>query len=436
MTRDEGAVTEFRRVGPAELGDYVRILPYAAGLPHWEPYEAAWYGGSEAWPPPNPRASTDTLAAWASELAEADGFHPQAAFVDGRVVGASAMLDFEITVPGLRQVPMGGVTSTAVVATHRRRGLLRGIMQAMFDEARDRGQPLAGLSASEGSIYGRFGFGPATRRTRWEIDRHQAAFSEPVVAAGSLELVDADEAQAAFRTVHDVVRRTSVGELSKRLDQWPGLTDDSRGNNGSRHFLVHRDSAGAADGVATYRLPWSPHVEGAGTLVVETFTAASMQAYRAMWGLLLDFDLTRKVVAAPRPSDEPLRWMLQNPRAPRVTRQSDSLWIRLLDLSAALAARTYDSPGSLVLEIEEDRMCPENVGRWRLDGDATGAVCTPTTETPDLVVDVQTLGSLYLGGGSAALFARSGRLRGGDDAVRLMSRMFRTDPEPFNSFVF
>ena len=126
---------------------------------------------------------------------------------------------------------------------------------------------------------------------------------------------------------------------------------------------MHRDADGSLDGVATYRLPWSTSIEETGTLAVEGLQAASDDAYLAMWQLLLDFDLTRKVVAAPRPSDEPLRWMLDDPRAMRVTRQSDSLWIRLLDIKAALEARSYDSGGTIVLEIESDPMCPGNEGR-------------------------------------------------------------------------
>jgi len=155
-----------------------------------------------------------------------------------------------------------------------------------------------------------------------------------------------------------------------------------------------------------------------------------------MWQLLLDFDLTRKVVAAPRPSDESLRWMLDNPRALRVTRQSDSLWIRLLDVRAALEARSYDVSGTIVLGIESDPMCPGNEGSWRLDGDLGGAVCTRVTTTPDLVIDLQALGSLYLGGMSAALLASAGRIHGDRKSVSLLSRMFRTDPEPFNTFAF
>lgn len=199
---------------------------------------------------------------------------------------------------------------------------------------------------------------------------------------------------------------------------------------------MHRDPGGTVDGVASYRLPWSPRAEEAGTLVVEGLQAASDDAYRALWQLLLDFDLTRKVVAAPRPRDEPLRWMLDDPRAMRVTRQSDSLWIRLLDVPAALAARTYETSGSIVLEIESDRMRPANAGRWRLDGGPDGAVCRRVAAAPDLVIDLRALGSLYLGGMSAVLLASAGRIRGDRACVRLLSRMFRTDPEPFNTFVF
>jgi GNAT superfamily N-acetyltransferase len=183
--------TEIRPVKPDELTDYLTVLPYANGLPHWEPFPAAWHGGPEAWPPPPTPAAPDQLAAWADELTLASWFHPQAALADGRIVGGSAMISFEITVPGDRPVPLGGVTSTGVIATHRRRGLLRRMMQAMFDEARERGEPLAGLSASEGTIYGRYGFGPATRRTRWEIERSQARFRARPEPGGRLELVDA-----------------------------------------------------------------------------------------------------------------------------------------------------------------------------------------------------------------------------------------------------
>jgi predicted acetyltransferase len=347
------------------------------------------------------------------------------------------MISFEITVPGLRQVAAGGVTATGVIATHRRRGLLRRMMQHLFDDALSRGEPLAMLSASEGSIYGRFGFSPATLRTRWEIERGQAQFLPADPPTGRLELVGAATAREAWPVVHEQVRRARVGELSPQPDQWDGLSDAPHDTRGPLRYVVHRTDHGEIDGVANFRLPWSPTVEDSGTLVVEALQATDSETYREMWQLLLDFDLTRRVVAVSRPADEPLRWMLQNPRAMRITRQSDNLWLRILDLPRALEARTYDVATQIVLRVGSDPMCPHNEGTWRLDAGPDGASCTRVRAEPDLALDIQALGSLYLGGVSADLLTSAGRIREcGPGAARRLSRMFRTDPEPFNSFVF
>lgn len=428
--------TEVRAITRDEAVEYLKVLPFVNGLPMWEPFPAAWYGGPEAWPPPRPPASAERLESLVEEVM-ADHFHPVAGFDGSRIVGGSAMISFEITVPGLRRTAAGGVTATAVTATHRRRGLLRRMMQHMFDGALQRGEALAMLSASEGSIYGRFGFSPATVRTRWEIERHQAQFLPADPPTGNLELADAATAREAWPAVHERVRRTRVGELSPQPDQWEGLSDASHDTAGPLRYLVHRDEQGEIDGVANFRLPWLPGLEDTGTLVVEGLHASTSEAYRALWQLLLDFDLTRRVVAVTRPGDEPLRWMLRDPRAMCVTRQSDNLWLRLLDVPAALEARTYDVRGSIVLGIEADPMCPGNEGTWRLEGGPDGAACTRVRDRPDLALEIQALGSLYLGGASAGLLTSAGRVREcRPGSVGLLSRMFRTDPEPFNSFAF
>ncbi|WP_406069414.1 GNAT family N-acetyltransferase [Micromonospora sp. NBC_01638] len=427
---------EIRPITRAEAVDYLKVLPFANGLPNWEPAPAAWHGGPEAWPQPNKPATDQQLECWADEVM-ADHFHPQAAFVDGKLVGGSAMVSLAITAPGLRPVPLGGVTATGVIATHRRQGLLRGIMQAMFDEALGRGEPLAALSASEGGIYGRFGFSPATMRVRWELERSDAMFIDRKPASGSLELVDAATARLAWPEIHEQIRHRQVGELAPQPDQWAGLTDDPAGSDGSMRYLVHRNPQGKLDGVANFRLPWSPALEHAGTLVVDGFQAVSSDAYRAMWMLLTDFDLTRKVVTPSRPIDEPLRWLLRNPRAMRITRQSDNLWLRILDLPTALAARAYESTADLTIAIDADTMCPGNTGVWHLVVTPEGATCSPTNARPDLTMDIQALGSLYLGGMSAAVLAAAGRIRPHrPGALADITRVFRVDPEPFNSFGF
>lgn len=415
---------------------YYRALPFANGLPHWEPADAAWHGGPEPWPPPRTPATAEKLAETAADAEDAS-FHPVATFVDGACVGASATLSFQVTVPGGGTVGMAGVTATGVIATHRRLGFLRRMMQTMFDAALDRGEPLAMLSASEGSIYGRFGFSPATYRTRWELARHEAALLPAEPDPGSLELVAAARAKQVWPRVHAEVRASRVGELTPLPGHWDGLSDDANGTNGPLRHLAHRDRTGEVDGIADFRLPWSTTTQDAGTLVVDALEATNPVAYRALWSLLTDFDLTRKVVAPGRPRDEPLRWMLANPRAMRVTRQSDNLWARLLDVPRALQRRAYDTPGELTFTVEDDRMCPANNGTWLLRADGTSVSCAATDRAAELTLTTPALGSLYFGGMSAHHLVYAGHIAPhADGALGRLTRMFRTDPEPHNSFAF
>ncbi|HEY9439061.1 MAG TPA: GNAT family N-acetyltransferase [Streptomyces sp.] len=430
-------VTQVRPPRPDEMAAYYRVLPFANGLPQWEPANAAWHGGPEPWSPQRAPATAEQLAEWAEADLKNESFHPIATFVDGACVGASATLSFEVTVPGGGTARMAGVTSTGVIATHRRRGFLRQMMQAMFDSALDRGEPLAMLSASEGSIYGRYGYSPATYRTRWEMARHEATMLPAATDPGSLELVGATQAKAAWPVVHAGVRPYRVGELTPLPGHWDGLSDDPDGTNGPMRYLVHRDQRGTVDGIANFLLPWSPTAENAGTLVVQALEATNPIAYRALWGVLTDFDLTKTIVAPGRPRDEPLRWMLANPRAMRVTRQSDNLWARLLDVPAALTRRSYDIPGELTFTIDSDRMCPANNRTWHLRAEGASVTCVPTSEAADLTITVQALSSLYFGGMSAHDLAYAGRITPHTTAaLGHLSRLFHTDPEPHNSFGF
>jgi len=428
---------DIRAPRPHEMQSYYRAIPAANGLPSWEPADAAWYGGPEPWPPQHAPASPAQLDTWATADLDDPTFSPMAAFVDGECVGATGMISFGITVPGGSTLAAAGVSGTGVLATHRRRGHLSRMMQAMFDGALERAEPLAVLSASEASIYGRFGFGPATFRTRWEIARHEAALRPAERDPGSLHLVDAATARQAWPAVHAVVRARRVGELTPRPDQWDGLSDEPDGTNGSTRYLLHRDPTGRVDGIAHLRLPWSATADHVGTLVVDALEATDPAAYRALWSLLLDWDLTRTVVAPGRPRDEPLRWMLANPRALRVTRQSDNLWVRVLDVPAALTARSYAVDDRLVLGIADDPMCPGNVGTWCLESSDGMAVCGRVPGPADLMITPEALGSAYLGGVSIHDLAYAGLVRTDEpELVDRLARMLRVDPEPHNSFGF
>jgi predicted acetyltransferase len=348
---------EIRPVASGEVEAFIRAVPGAAGLPHWEPEPAAWWAGPGNSSPFGSRISDKELARYRSEVRELD--RTQAAFADGKLVGTSGLYTLEVTVPGARQVAMGGVTSVGVLPTHRRRGLLRGMMRAMLDDCHARGEMLAGLGASEGSIYGRYGFGPATGTVRWELDRARARLASGCTEwPGRLELVDGAAMAAAAPALYDRVRQTRIGQVSASPGTWISAVQ-----GGQKRFVLHYDPDGAVDGAAIYRYD----LAGSGTVQVDWFEAASADAYTSLWMLLADLDLTKRLVAAKRPVDEPLRWQLADNRALRVTRTADDLWIRLVDVPGALAARTYLAPGELVLEVT-DAFCPWNTGRWLLEG--------------------------------------------------------------------
>lgn len=424
--------TEIRPVTPAEAGEYLRVLPYVNGFPQEEPEPSAWYAGSAAWPPQVPKTAAD-IERYAEEL-QADWYRPQAAFVDGKIVGASAIVSVRLTVPGGQQVALGGVTSTAVLPTYRRRGLLRRMMSAMLDDCRERGEFLAGLSASEGTIYGRYGFSPATFQHRWEVRRTDAAFRSEFTDPGALELVDAVVAGEVWPVLHEQVRAVRVGEISPLPGKWQDLDGLPADGSGPAHHLVHRDASGVVDGAALFRLPWAPDPADAGVLQVEAFEALTTDAYRALWGLLLDFDLTKRVVAARRPVDEPLRWMLINPRALKLTRTRDNLWLRVLDVRRALEARTYAATDSLVLDVSDDLY---SGGRWRLDAAPDGATCKSSQDEADLSLSVNELGSLYLGGLRAGELAYAGRItEHTSGALSRLDALLRPDRAPHNAVGF
>lgn len=399
---------EIRPVTADEADAFVRAIPGGAGLPTHEPEPAAWWAGPGYSSPFDTAATDAEVAAFRSQVLELD--RSQAAFASGKLAGTAAVFSLELTIPGRGPVPMGGVTAVGVIATQRRRGLLRGMMRAMIDDCHARGELLAGLGASEGGIYGRYGFGPATFQVRWELARSSGGLAALAEDHGRLELADGATVLAVAPDLHDRIRQTRTGMLSAYPRQWAERTDVG---DGARRFVLHYAADGeTVDGAACYRLPYSPDPAASGIVQVEWLHAASAAAYTALWALLADMDLTKRVIAAKRPPDEPLRWQLTNPRAMRVTRASDDLWVRLVDVPGALGARSYAVDGTLTIEVT-DEFCQWNTGRWRLDGGPDGAACVaaPAGSGADLATDAATLGSLYLGGLAPGPLARAGRLR-------------------------
>jgi predicted acetyltransferase len=332
-----------------------------------------------------------------------------AAYAGDRIVGTAGIFSFELTIPGGR-VPAAGVTMVGVHPTHRRRGILTAMMRTQLEAIRERGEPLAILWASEGGIYGRFGYGLASFKASIEIDRANTGFRGQHVPRGTFRLLEADEATAACRPIYDRYLETRAGVFSRSDGWWRAefVHDPERWRRGGgpAFFLLH-ETDGVADAYARYRLHSDWDDRGPkGAVDVQEAIALNAVAERELWAYLFSVDLSVKTRAFNVPVDWGMRFMLSEPRRLGMT-IGDAVWLRLVDLPAALERRGYAANDRLVFEVR-DAFCPWNDGRWQLDATPDGAHVTRTDGEPDLVLDAADLGSAYLGGVSLAELVLAG----------------------------
>ncbi len=352
-----------------------------------------------------------------------------------RIVGTAGTLTLELTVPGPSTLPVAGVTYVGVLPTHRRQGILTALMAGLHEDAARRQEPMAALLASEATIYRRFGYGVAVWSTSVEIERSRAALRRPVVLAGRVRMLDPGETGAVLPPVHDRYRRLQPGEISRPASWWDRRAEDreeDRRGAGARFAVVWNEAGGGEKpaGYVTYRVRqrWEEGVPG-GTLEIEDLITLSDEARAGLWQYCFGVDLIGVVKAWGVPIDEPLPWMLTDRRRLRVTANRDFLWLRLLDVEAALAARGYACDSSLVLEVTG----AGETARYRLKGGSGGeAVCRRTDQSADLALDVADLGAAYLGGVRFSTLARAGLVAELTPGALLRAdALFDTTPAPF-----
>jgi predicted acetyltransferase len=354
-----------------------------------------------------------------------------AAFDGGKPVALAGAYKFDLTIPG-GELPCAGVTWVGVVPTHRRRGILRDLMRRQLEDVHAWQEPIAALWASESAIYGRFGYGQAAQGMSAKSDK--ARFVLRAAATGSVRLVDAAEALELFPPVYERVRATRAGMLSRDERWWKEhrLADPEHWRRGaSRKFYVAVEVEGSVEGYAYYRVKdeWEEGFAKGDVRVVEAL-ATSPAAEKALWSFLHGIDLVTRVDVHFFDPGSPLPLLVRDPRALGL-RVGDGLWLRLVDLDAALKARSYRPGESVVLEVT-DELCSWNAGRYRV-GDDAGR----TEDTADLALDVADLASVYLGGHDFHRLHHAGlvdeRVEG---AVEKATLLFRTDLPPYCPEVF
>ncbi|MFZ3492048.1 GNAT family N-acetyltransferase [Streptomyces sp. 5.8] len=389
----------------------VRALP----TDHWTSFYAAVLG---AFHETEPDEVTDL---WRT-LAE-----PQRCVVvedRGTIAGTAAVFSLRMTVPGGRLVDTAGVSMVSVQPACRRRGVLSTLMRHQLESLQRQGEPLAVLTASEAPIYGRFGYGVAARQLSLDIASRRVRTATPPRGDDGngngngdpeIELTVEDPHKALGACEEFYARQVPLrpGMLT-RADGWellPLLDPPAWRQGASPLECVVARVDGEVVGYARYAVAvdWSRTNTAEGTVRVRDIEARDPRAYAALWRFLLETDLTSRVIFPNRPVDEPFLHLVSDVRhcTPTVL---DSLYVRVVDAPVALTARTYAAGIDLVLEIE-DPLAPWNQGRWRLTGDAAGAVCTRTYDAPDLSLDASALGSAYLGGITLTELAGAGRVR-------------------------
>jgi predicted acetyltransferase len=338
-----------------------------------------------------------------------------AGVVDGTIAGTAGAFATELTVPGGSTIPLCAVTAVTVLPTHRRRGILRQLMQEQLADAVDRGETAAMLIAAEWPIYGRYGYGMAIEAAQTTLDARTARFlpapgRDP---AGEIELVEPSALKELAPPVFDVHRAQVAGPISRGPMTWdlllglrvrPGQ-DPPKG----RVAVVHRAPDGTVDGYALYHAKdtWqdnTPRVE----IVVDELITTDPRAYRELWVYLASIDWVTTVKAGVRPIDEPLRLLLEDGRAAVQRDRSDHMWVRILDIRRALEARRYETPVALVVEVHDQQLGLG--GRFELDAGPDGATATPTARDADIALEIDALGGAYLGNTPLWWFAQAGKV--------------------------
>lgn len=352
------------------------------------------------------------------------------------MVGTSGAFELDMTVPG-GSVPCAGTTMVSVAPTHRRRGVLRQMMRSHLDDVIDHGEPIAALWASDSAIYGRFGYGLASVSHAIEVKRANVAFHRNAPEPAPVRLVDTEKAASILPPFFEGLRVEIPGFFHRDQTWWEHrrFSDPERNREGMTSQRIGVvDGRDGIEGYVQFRLKsdWDEG-HGAGSVVVRELLGTTPESWAGLWAFVLGHDLVDVISAQNRPTWEPLFDLLEGMRRARAT-QSDALWVRLMDIPAALTSRGYSAPIDVVFEVADPM--GDVSGNYWLHGDEDGAECATTTNPATIRLDLEDLGGCYMGRSRFAQLARSGRVSGTHEALAAADRAFHWGPQPWCPEIF
>lgn len=355
------------------------------------------------------------------------------------IVGTARSWATELTAPGGALLPGTAIAAVSVLPTHRRRGVMRGLMTADLAAARERGEVVGVLWASQAPIYARFGFGPATRAATWTVEVGSGAVPGEARPDALAVMPVSAEARDLIKGVFERWRARQPGEVRRREFTWDlelGLRPRLRGDDPwAGTLVIHRDPGGQPDGYVRYHLEerWERR-QGRGVLHVNDLHALSDEAYGDLWRLVCGMEWASIVRAEQRSPQERLPWLVADGRTAQPESVADGLWLALIDLPRALQTRAYESDGRVVIGVAS---ADGTLERFALDASRDGATCRPTDASSDVVVPASALAAAYLGD----VPLRVATIAGGADehrpgALALLDRLMRTLDPPWCSTFF
>ncbi|WP_062389992.1 GNAT family N-acetyltransferase [Demequina iriomotensis] len=360
----------------------------------------------------------------------------------GGLAGVAASYTYRMRVPGGALVPVAGLTWVGVHPGHRRRGLLRAMMGDHLADARARGEAASALYAAETEIYQRFGYGLAARQLDLRLSRGAALRDVPGADGLRVRLEDASLARhgGAVAAIQRRIERPGTPTLDHDEALRARFADPvaHRRDSERMRILLIEEAGGEPVAYAFFRRSgtWDEDGVPGGKVHVWSSGAIGAAATHRLWSVLLDLDLMGTVEASPLALDDPLLWLLKDPRGARA-RLRDNVWLRIVDVPAALTAREYLCPVDAVIEVS-DPLFHDNAGPWRITSrEGTGHVESAPGATPDLVLGVQELSAAYLGGVSLTALASAGLIEErSPGAVRALAAAFESTSAPVCNLFF
>lgn len=352
-------------------------------------------------------------------------------FIDGQMVATMGTFPFTVRLNGA-PVKMGGVTAVGTLPEHRRKGLLRGIMQQGFDEMRERGQSIAILWASMGAIYQRFGYGLVSSNVSYKFDPRFVSFEGGTPASGSVSMMPKDDAWPIIKQLYIQYVQPRNLQIHRATALWEADNLHARKKGEPVYIGVYRNGDGEATGYLVYKTHETESYPGPNQVMdVSDFVALDMDAYRGLWEYIRRHDLVgtvqmRNVIG----EEDPAPYLLSEPRMLN-KHVADAIWGRVVDLEMAIPQRPYGDRSEVTFAIPEDRMCRWNEGTWLLETDGKTTSVRKTDRSPELTMPINTLAGLIAGHRTATHYQRAGRLEGtSDEALKRANRIFATEYAP------